>query len=84
MPQISNVLKKQGLGKTLKRVFALVGSRFAGSFLTLLYTMIIARISDPESFGLAMFGLSFALLASIPLSLNVESASIKYLSLIHI
>lgn len=72
-------LQKMGLGKILKRVFALVGSRFAGSFLTLLYTLIIAKIATPEDFGLAMLGLSFALLVSIPLSLNVEGGSIKYL-----
>ena len=73
------VLQKMGLGKILKRVFALVGSRFAGSFLTLLYTLIIAKIATPDVFGLAMLGLSSALLVSIPLSLNVEGGSIKYL-----
>lgn len=66
-------------GALAARIGVLIGSRFGGSVLTLLYTLLIARIATPADFGLAMLGLSWALLGSIPLSLNVESGSVKYL-----
>ena len=61
------------------RAAVLVGTRFGGSLLTLVYTVLVARIATPEDFGLAMLGLSAALVASIPISLNIEGGSIRYL-----
>lgn len=63
----------------LRRMAVLVGSRFGGALLTLAYTLMIARLASPEAFGLAMLGLSYALLGSIPLSMNIESGSVRYL-----
>lgn len=63
----------------LRRMVVLVGSRFSGSLLTLFYTLMIARLASPEEFGLAMLGLSYALLGSIPLSMNIESGAVRYL-----
>ena len=63
----------------LNRVLSLVGGRAIGNLLTLVYTVILARISTPEDFGLLMTGFAWAMLLSIGLALNVESGSIRYL-----
>lgn len=63
----------------LGRITSLVASRLGGSVLTLLYTILMARVTAPADFGIAMAGLSWAVLISIALSLNVEAGSIRYL-----
>lgn len=68
-----------GAAQILMRVATLVGSRIGGSLLTLAYTLLIARMAAPEQFGAFMTCLSWAMLLSIALSLNVEAGSIRYL-----
>jgi O-antigen/teichoic acid export membrane protein len=67
------------LRRVLRLVASLVSGRAAGNLLTLVYTLLLARIAAPADFGLVMTGFAWAMLASIVLALNVESGAIKYL-----
>ena len=65
--------------RLLTRTGVLVGARVCGSLLTLIYTVLLARVTTPAEMGLAMAALSATFLASVIASLNVESGSIQFL-----
>ncbi len=71
--------ERQAHRRLLAKVASLVSGRAGGNVLTLAYTMLLARITSPEEFGLVMAGFAWTMLLSIGLALNVESGSIKYL-----
>jgi O-antigen/teichoic acid export membrane protein len=64
--------------RLVHKVASLVGGRAGGNLLTLFYTLLLARITEPADFGLVMAGFAWTMLLSIGLALNVESGSIKY------
>lgn len=57
----------------------IVGSRVAGSLLTLYYTFLLTSVAAPEEVGRAFAALSTAFLVSVVASMNVESGSIRFL-----
>lgn len=63
----------------LSNAFVIVSARTAGSLLTLIYTVGLARITSPHDMGIAMVAMAMAVLASVFVSLNVESGSIRFL-----
>ncbi|MDX1781644.1 MAG: oligosaccharide flippase family protein [Thalassovita sp.] len=67
------------LGILSARAFSLVGARVAGNGLTLIYTLMLARMVSPGDFGVVMSGFAWAMLLSVGLTLNVESGAIRYL-----
>lgn len=63
----------------LSRTAVIVAARVTGSVLTLVYTLLLVRVTTPDELGLAMTVMSASFLMSIIMSLNVESGSIRFL-----
>lgn len=62
------------------RMLLLIGARVGGTVLTLAYTLLLSRVASQHDFGVAMAAMSVSLLASVPMSMNVEMGSVRYLS----
>lgn len=63
----------------LGRSLSLMGARVAANVSTLVYLVVLSRLTSAAEFGLLMAGFSGAMLISVGLALNVESGSIRYL-----
>lgn len=62
------------------RMMALVGARVGGTLMTLAYTLLLSRVASQQDFGLAMAAMSVSFLVSVPMSMNVEMGSMRYLA----
>lgn len=58
---------------------ALLGGRMVGVLATFAFNVIIARSMAPEQMGVVMSIMSFAFIASVFATLNIESGSIRFL-----
>ena len=63
----------------MSRAAIIVVTRAASTVLTLVYTILITRTTTTTGTGLVMSAMSFAFIASVVFSMNIESGSIRYL-----
>lgn len=63
----------------LRKAASLLAGHLGGNILTLIYTLVLARICTPAEFGLVMSGFAWAMIMSIALTLNLESGAIRFL-----
>jgi O-antigen/teichoic acid export membrane protein len=77
--RLRQTITGSGTGAMMSSAVVLIGARVCGSLLTLVYTLLLARLTTPDSLGIAMWCLSFALLGSVLVSMNVESGALRFL-----
>ena len=64
---------------SLVRIVALFGSRLGGTFLMFVFTVILLRVSDQDTFGHSMTGIAYLSIASLLLTLNMDAGAIRFI-----
>lgn len=80
IPALSRVIQNAEARTATLRMLILVGARVGGTLLTLIYTLMLSRVTSQHDFGLATAAMSTTFLLSVLISMNVEMGSIRYLS----